>query len=285
MTIKELTTKHLNKISLELSEGTYDHYKSHYQHLITWCEENNIIEVEDLTEDKLTKYIFEMKENCSNRTINMRIGNLKRCFKTFNINFEYLQNLPKLRQRIITYDFFELEDIKIMRRYFYSLTRTPRNNLEAALFLILIETGCRRSELINIEKRNIDFESQTITFIKTKTSEDRIVPFKEKTAPIIKELCSQNNSKYLFFISDLNRKISKVDLENLMRKYKKIFKLNKFHAHMFRHTFATIMIDCGVDRKIIQSMTGHSDGKSLDRYIHIRKNTINKAYAEKYIID
>ncbi|VEU83149.1 tyrosine-type recombinase/integrase [Acholeplasma hippikon] len=285
MTIKELTEKHLNKIALELSKGTYEHYKSHYQHLVSWCEKNEVINVEDLTESKLTKYIFEMKEVCSNRTINMRIGNLQRCYRAFGIEFEYLQRIPKLKQRLVTYDYIELADIRRMRKYFYSLPMTERNIYEAAVFLILMETGCRRTELINIEKKNIDFEYNLIKFTKTKTFEDRIVPFKEKTAPIIQELCKMNTDKYLFVNPNTNKQMTKSDLENLMRKYKRKFNFEKFHAHMFRHSFATIMIDSGVDRKTLQRMTGHSDGKSLDRYIHIRQSKIMSDYKDKFLID
>lgn len=285
MTIQEITNKYLNKIALELSKGTHEHYKSHFDHLVRWCDRNDIINVEDLTEDKLTTYIFEMKDKNSNRTINMRIGNLQRCFRHFKVDFEYLYQIPKLKQRLVTYDFIELDDIRRMRQYFYALPLTDRNLFESAVFLLLMETGCRRNELINIEKKNIDFNNRLITFTKTKTSEDRVVPFNKKTAPILKALCEMNNNKYLLINPYENREITKSDLENLFRKYKKKFKFNKFHAHMFRHTFATTMIDAGIDRKIIQAMTGHSDGKSLDRYIHVKEKQILRDYDEKFILD
>lgn len=284
MTIKEITNKYLNKVALELSKGTHEHYKSHFDHLVKWCSMNDVENVEDLTEDKLTSYIFEMKDKNSNRTINMRIGNLQRCFRHFKVEFDYLYQIPKLKQRLVTYDYIELEDIRRMRKYFYSLPLTDRNAYEAAIFLLLMETGCRRNELINIEKKNVDFDTRLITFTKTKTSEDRIVPFNKKTVPILKALFN-NSNKYLLINPYENRPITKSDLENLIRKYKKKFNFNKFHAHMFRHTFATTMIESGIDRKIVQAMTGHSDGKSLDRYIHIKEKQIIKDYDEKFILD
>lgn len=285
MTIKEITNKYLNKVALELSKGTHEHYKSHFDHLNKWCSMNDVENIEDLTEDKLTKYIFEMKDKNSNRTINMRIGNLQRCFRYFKIDFDYLYQIPKLKQRLVTYDHIELEDIKRMRKYFYSLPLTDRNIYEAAVFLILIETGCRRNELINIEKKNVFLERELIRFTTTKTDEDRIVPFKNKTVPFLKRLLENNDNKYLLINPNTNNQITKSDLENLVRKYKKKFNFEKLHVHMFRHSFATIMIEAGVDRKTVQSMTGHRDGKSLDRYLHIREKQIISNYNQKYILD
>ncbi|CDR30204.1 Tyrosine recombinase XerC [Acholeplasma oculi] len=286
MTIIELTNKHLNKISLELSKGTYEHYKSHYQHFINYCKANDIIKAEDITEENLSRYIREMKNKCSNRTINMRIGNLQRCFKTFGIRFEYLESLPKLKQRLITYDFIDLPDIRRMRSYFYALPETEENLFQVATFLILMETGCRRSELLNIQKNNIDFKNNMIIFTTTKTDEDRMVPFKEKTATILWKLYNQKHDhKFLLHNPLKNRPINKDDLEYMMRKYKSIFGLNKLHAHMFRHSFATHFIEAGADRKTVQSMTGHRDAKSLDRYVHVRRDFVLKTYHDKFILD
>ncbi len=286
MTLIELTNKHLNKISLELSNGTYEHYKSHYQHFIHYCKENNIISIEDLTEEKLSGYIRSMKSKCSNRTINMRIGNLQRCFRSFGLKFEYLDNLPKLKQRLITYDFIDLPEIRKMRSYFYALPQNDENVFQVAVFLILMETGCRRRELLNIEKNNVDFKNNMIAFTTTKTDEDRIVPFKEKTVPILRKLCNQNHDhKFLLHNPLKNRPINKDDLEYMMRKYKAIFGLKKLHAHMFRHSFATHFIEAGADRKTVQSMTGHKDAKSLDRYVHVRRDFVLKTYHEKLNID
>ncbi len=285
MKIIEVISKFLNKIKIELSMGTYEHYKSHFDHFLKWCSDNDCFDTSDLSEVVLNAYLFELKETCSNRTINMRIGNLQRCFKKMDIHSEYLLSIPKLKQRFVTYDFIDLPDIKKMRKYFYSVPKNDVNVYHAAIFLILMETGCRRSELIKIEKKNIDFDEYLIKFTSTKTSEDRIVPFKEKTAAILLQLCQMNKDRYLFISPTRNRQLTKVELENIMRKYKKIFNFKKFHAHMFRHSFATLMIEAGVDRKTVQSMTGHKDSKSMDRYVHVRQSYVKQTYKDKYILD
>ena len=51
-----------------------------------------------------------------------------------NIELEFLQEIPKLRQRLTTYDFIDLPDIRRMRKYFYSLPYTEINLYNAAVF-------------------------------------------------------------------------------------------------------------------------------------------------------
>lgn len=286
MKIKEFTNQYLNTIKLKHSRGTYEHYQAHFKHFNNWCENNGYETINQVNEAAITEYIFHMKKTCTNRTINIRIGNLKRCFKHMQVDFEFLQQLPKLKQRMVTYDFIDLPDLRRMRKYFYSLPHTETNLYNAAAFLILMETGCRRRELLNIEKKNVDFKNNLIKFTTTKTDEDRVVPFKEKTAPILKKLFEQNHDhKYLLHNPHKNRAMNTDDLEYMMRKYKDFFNLDKLHAHMFRHSFATHFIEAGADRKTVQAMTGHKDAKSLDRYVHVRRSFVLKTYHEKFNLD
>lgn len=97
MRITDITNNYLNTIKLEFSRGTYEHYRDHFKHFINWSDSREITLIEQVTEEVITEYIFHMKETCTNRTINIRIGNLKRCFRKMNIELEFLQEIPKLR--------------------------------------------------------------------------------------------------------------------------------------------------------------------------------------------
>lgn len=132
-----------------------------------------------------------------------------------------------------------------------------------------MDTGCRVNELIHIEKKNIDFQNQRILLTTTKTSSERYVYFFDTTA---KELLKLNKlkpgNKYLLHNLDKDRQINYFDITYIMKKYKRILKLDNLHAHMFRHSLASLLLMNKADIKSVQILMGHSDLKTTERYLN-----------------
>jgi site-specific recombinase XerD len=70
-----------------------------------------------------------------------------------------------------------------------------------------------------------------------------------------------------------------------MRALRLQFGLKKLHAHMFRHSFATIMINRGADLISLMNIMGHKNLETTQRYLHANKEHTKKMYFNSFNLD
>ncbi|MBM7454144.1 integrase/recombinase XerC/integrase/recombinase XerD [Acholeplasma morum] len=286
MTVQELIDNKLKHIKLNYSIGTFNHYVSHFTHFLNWCNKNDIVKVNELNDSKLIDYVTEMKSTCKNITINKRIGMLKRAFREAGINNEYLNSIKKFKEKTTTFEMIDLHTLKAIRKHVLTLPDISNNLTIKCSILLLMDTGCRVNELIKIERKNVSIEQLEILLTTTKTKEDRIVYFQQSTAQEIKKMLAiKTNSKYLLHHVGLDRPINYFDIDWMMKRYRKIFNMDKLHAHMFRHSLASILLENGADIKSVQEILGHSNLETTQRYLHTRKEHVKKTFFSKYNLD
>lgn len=144
MAIEEVFSRYLSYIKRQHSNGTYRFYISHLGHFKKWLVKRGILYCDDIKYDVIDDYIAEMKHNCTNVTINKRIGILKRCFKHSGIDLPYLQSIEKLKERSKTFNALDLETFQRLRKYIHNLPESTTNGLYHKLFLALLsDTGAR----------------------------------------------------------------------------------------------------------------------------------------------
>jgi integrase len=165
------------------------------------------------------------------------------------------------------------------------------------LFLMALGTGLRQGELLALKWENVNFQEKYLNVketIKTvyvfdndgnKTRETLIQKPKTNTSvrqvflpDIIIELLINipHNSEFVFCDENGNP----ISAKTIFGNWKKILKDNniphkKFHA--LRHTYATMLLNKGVDLKTVQDLMGHSDISITQIYLHILPKTKNDA--------
>lgn len=282
MKIKEVINEMLLSVSIKHSKGTHKFYRSHLEHFLNWCNKQDIKEANEFTKDMLVYYIQDLKETCSNTTINKRIGILKRTFKHSNIDFDYLYQIQKLKETKKTFDMISDKDIKRILDYTKSLIAQDKLMYQA-LILLLLDTGARINEVMNIEKKNINLIEDEILLTTTKSSEDRKVFFIEDTKEVIKQILKlENKTPYLLYNIRKERQINYDDVRYFFKHIKNELEIDKLHAHMFRHTHATILIENDADLISVMKLLGHRNIKTTERYLHLSNSFIKKTYKDKY---
>lgn len=138
---------------------------------------------------------------------------------------------------------------------------------------ILIFTGMRRQELLDLRPEDIDLEGQTINVRKSKTSNGiRIIPIPTRLVPWIqqwKESGAMGHSKTWvldrYWTSEICRRHT---------------------PHECRHTYISLLQRAEIDERIVKSLCGHSGGLTLDTYTHYRHEemlkVVDKAF-ESYL--
>jgi len=147
-------------------------------------------------------------------------------------------------------------------------------NLKHRLVIVLLySAGLRVSELINLKFEDIDFYRNLIHIKKGKGSKDRITLLSKKTKSFLRDY---GLGQGLIFNSKA-RKYSIRAVESIIKKTaKKAGIIKNVTPHILRHSFATHLLENGVDLRIIQKLLGHSRLETTQIYTHVSKALITK---------
>lgn len=138
----------------------------------------------------------------------------------------------------------------------------------ADLVLILLYTGMRIGELLNMEKSNIHLEERyMIGGSKTKAGKNRVIPLHKRIVPLIEKRMNESDSQWLF----INRIGAKLKYNSFTQyHWEPIIKLvgNEHTPHDTRHAFISEMSRLDVNQITIRKIVGHSDKSVTEHYTH-----------------
>lgn len=231
--------------------------------------------------------LFLEKKDLKKTSVSRRLSSLRTYYKFLVLNNYVdsnpflLVSSPKKEKRIpkfINYQGIdEIFNIPNMN--------TPDGQRERVILEVLYGSGVRVSELINIKIKDIDFNNKTI-LIFGKGSKERIVSFGEPALDAINKYIKEGrdlllgdiSSEYLIVGKDkeclTTRRIEQI-INDLIDKTS--IKMN-ITPHMFRHTFATHLLDQGCDLIAVQELLGHESLSSTEIYTHVSNEHLRDVY-------
>jgi len=145
---------------------------------------------------------------------------------------------------------------------------------DIAAIELLFATGMRISELCSLKASNIDFESRTV-LIYGKGSKERLLQIGNPDVISSLILYRENFKEDIkacdyFFINRFKKRLSEQSVRYTINHYATISKIDQhITPHMFRHSFATLLLEQGVDIRYIQKILGHSSISTTEIYTHI----------------
>lgn len=155
-----------------------------------------------------------------------------------------------------------------------SMINSTDNIKHKLVMMFLYYAGMRLSEVKNINWSDIDFNRDTIHIKNAKGSKDRIV-FLHKNIKNILNMFDIKEGLILF--SNRDKKYSDKSIELIVKKNARKAKVIKhITPHTLRHSFATHLLEKGVDIRYIQKLLGHSNLKTTQIYTHVANKDIKK---------
>ena len=159
---------------------------------------------------------------------------------------------------------------------------------DRAILELLYSTGVRLNELLSIKYTDIHFQRKTIR-ITGKGSKDRVVPvgdtalqslkdYIEYRQELLKKLTPQHIPEYIF-ITKKGKNLYAMAVQRMVRKH--IFEhagIYKLNPHIFRHSFATHMLDNGADIRAVKDLLGHESLATTQHYTHLSISKLKEAY-------
>lgn len=178
-------------------------------------------------------------------------------------------------EKVVQRKIFTTDEIKILFNNLDSDNRYIKKMTYGVL--ILIYTGLRIGELINLKTKDIDLEKNVIYITKSKTSAGvRKIPISDKILSLFKD--NIDNSKEYFFF---NKKGNNYLYYNFLTQFNKmlgLLNLEKHTIHDTRHTFASMLNNANANSTSIVKLIGHSDFKTTEEiYTHKDIEELRKA--------
>lgn len=152
---------------------------------------------------------------------------------------------------------------------------------------LLFSTGVRISELCTLTIQQVDLVSYKI-IIYGKGSKERLIQVgnddvKKVVAEYYSAFQSDIHSTGWFFINRLHQRYSEQSVRSMIVKYLKLAMIDMhITPHMFRHSFATLLLEADVDIRYIQKMLGHSSIKTTEIYTSVSMAKQNDILATKH---
>jgi integrase/recombinase XerD len=283
--IKDLLSSFQDYLTYEkgLSENTVEAYKSDIIKFTQYADLNN------LNKNVISKYFFELSEfNYSNTSKQRMYSSIKQFLKYLNNsgfvdNFE-IENI-KFKSELKLPEVLSVSQIDTMINFYDHNSFLNSRNLTIIDFIY--STGCRVSELINVNISDIDTKDSFVR-LEGKGSKQRIIP--------LGSLLINNLTEYIKLRDSIaNIKSNKLFLSKSFKKLDRsaIFRIVKstglklglnvdLHPHTLRHSAATHMLERGCDLRTVQEFLGHSSVSTTQIYTKVTKEFLEEAFTESH---
>ena len=266
-----------------LSQNTVDSYKSDLTKL------SNYLQNQDLSKTNIDNFFIDMSEfNYSTSTKKRMHSSIKNFLKYINENEDYesidISDI-KLKSSKKLPEVLSITDIENMINFYNHETYLDSRN--RTVIDVLYSTGCRVSELCDINISDIDLDEKYLK-LKGKGSKQRIVPigsmlYKNLMQYLnVRDTFLQNRGEPLF-LSKSKNKLDRTAVFRIIKKTAKNISLQTdVHPHTLRHSAATHMLEGGCDLRTVQEFLGHSSVSTTQIYTKVTKEFLEEAFTESH---
>lgn len=288
MGIDEAIEKFHDYIATErrMAAGTVRNYISDLQDFAAWLQRQEVTSVEELTAREVREWQMEHMERGE------AAGTVKRRLSSLSAWFLYMRrhglcdrdvmakvSAPRLPKRLPVF-FKESETEHLYDAGLFADDFMGRR--DALILRMLYETGIRRSELVGLNVSSVDLSAMTLKVL-GKRNKERIIPIENELAHNIKEYYAlkqqeKGDSECLF----VNRKGERISVDEVYRVVKKYMNLlshaDRISPHVFRHSFATHILNEGGNIQAISELLGHADLSTTEVYTHVSRTHLKEVY-------
>lgn len=158
---------------------------------------------------------------------------------------------------------------------------------DIAVLELLFATGARVSEICSLKPSDVNLSDHTVKF-NGKGSKERIIQIENKSVQKAvneyRKLFDKDiKSSDYFFVNRLHNRLSEQSVRTMINKYVESAKISiHITPHMFRHSFATLLLEEDVDIRYIQKLLGHSSITTTQIYTHVSMSKQKEILSSKH---
>jgi len=165
--------------------------------------------------------------------------------------------------------------------------RSPQISRDKAILELFYATGLRVSEVAGLKIHDVNQEGKYLRCL-GKGNKERVVPIgslalraMECYLKVRGKLLKGKKDPGILFLSQKGARLSRKGIWDLIKKYARMAHIKKkISPHTLRHSFATHLLEGGVDLRIVQELLGHADIATTQIYTHVSKDRLKKVHKE-----
>jgi integrase/recombinase XerD len=274
-----------------LSANTIDAYMTDLQKLCDFMQAGELT-VKSVQAEHIEEFLAGLYDkNISPRSIARIVSSLKSYFrfllldKSRTDNPVELLDAPKIGLRLPVV--LSVEEIDSLLAVIDVSTAEGVRNY--AIIETLYSCGLRISELTDLRFPNLFFKEGFIR-VEGKGSKQRLVPISDVAIQKIEnwryyrsQIPIQKGSEDILFVSSRGKAISRITVFYYITQYaEKVGLQKKISPHVFRHSFATHLLERGANIRVIQEMLGHEKITTTEIYTHIDRHFLRQEIIEHH---
>ncbi len=167
-----------------------------------------------------------------------------------------------------------------------ALFKAIENLKHRTILTLIYSAGLRIGESIKLRKVDFNLERKSIFIEAGKGKKDRYSVLSDKVVPLLKEYIEVYKPDYWLFEGQDGGQYSTRSIQQVFRRAVTKAGVNPYSTvHTLRHSFATHLLERGMDLRYIQTLLGHSSSETTELYTHVTKNAREKLYSPLDFID
>jgi len=252
-----------------------------------FLENNNIENYYELSKEQILNFLQILHKNQCESSISRILSTLRGFYKFLIIEKVCRKNPwieisnPRGPKKILKV--LKVEEVEKFLESIPSSTALEMRN--RAMFEILYSCGLRVSEMVNLKLENIDFDEELLRFM-GKGDKERITPvggvgmlFLKKYLRVGRYKIEKERKSDYVFLNKNGKKMTRQGFWKILKKYAGRINIDKnLYPHIFRHSFATHMLQRGADLRTVQELLGHSSISTTEIYTNLDREHIKKVY-------
>ncbi len=290
--MKEYVERFLNYIYQKNSQSkdTYDSYKRDLVQLMDYLTSQGITSFQDANRLVFLNFIstIQLEKQAKPSTIARKLSTYRSFYRYLNeyigLDVNPLESISVPNKKRKIPDFLFINEIE----YFLDSYQTedPVGLRDQTMFTLLYACGLRVSELCSLQWNQIDLNSRIVRVL-GKGKKERLVPFFSGFEKQLKNYKLRYWEKYaesdFVFVNQRGKGFTSRGIQYLMQKHANEIGMHmKLHPHMFRHSFATHLLDHGADIRLVQELLGHESLSTTQIYTHVSMQKIQDEYQKAH---
>ena len=264
-TFSEMMTRYMEGYSaINTAPSTHRRAKSTVKHIERYFGDFIVADIR--TKDVSAYKEMRRKEGAAPKTVNNELILMGHAFNLALKEWEWVRDNPVSR--------VSKERVNNRRKRWLKsqeeerlLRASPEWLREIIVFAL--NTGLRRGEILNLKWSLVDLKRRTLTILEQKNGEDDTLPLNETVMEVLAARSKVRSiSTDHVFLSREGRKLDGDTIHWFFTKVKKKAKVEDFRFHDLRHTFATRLVQAGVEIYKVQKLMRHKSPQMTQRYAH-----------------
>lgn len=292
MTVAESVDKFLDHIANErrLSPRTVESYSDTLVRFTAFLAEQESVELADLDARQIRDFQMELMDTGHTpRTTNKMLSAIHSWCRYLRkkgwIAYDPFQKVSTIKTDKKLPIFYKENEVE----HIYDAELFPdtfEGQRDRLLLRILYETGIRRSEAVGLTEASVDLDALQVKVL-GKRNKERLIPIENELAHNIRRFLALKRERGISTESLLPNEngtpLTSSKLYTTVRKYMaQISTADRISPHVFRHSFATHMLNEGANIDAIKELLGHTDLMATEVYTHVTREHLKEAYSHAH---